>query len=609
MAKVRETHKSNAPMVLESPNPNSSRIFIEYEGHDKSTLAPVFGSHVYPSRGRTPVSGAAQNLGSNYYRPTSSDGYAVRSGDGSTTMSLTKETAYSPQTTYSTGNNVHSNVGYMHLLSLDPEITSSPVRRLTDGSRTLDIWLNRQYHWSTVRMSSWLNSTSDWDEQQADFEFTVNRPNSGVMNWLVWPAAWESGTDYVSFIAEYSNQVSSVNNLPYCQVARLKYDDMSTSTVSYSTARQYYTIQFVGKSEISGKAIYLYNSRLNDYSQYITMHNALSNNTTDLNTFLSVPLIDSDGSSAGGERATTTIGSIVKFGSKWFDDPTASGTVGFYLPYFDENFNYHPFWIQWDKTADTFTRNDDVVISGDQSTTHLSNISGSPGASSGFATICVNETFENAGNRYLSLFTVTGLHQAHDASPESRTFLSYSVNPTNPKALTYHSKITIPETPKNVVFLNDSKTLLGVIGATAFYVYAWDNVNGWTLTSTIAEAFTSVGRDSTDRIWATSVNSADEYGDLHILSSSIPIRITIAAASSTYNYTGSNINSTINVSAYNIDGERLATNVDLTIEGNTMTFSGGALTTTVTTSASGETSVPIIITAAGFSEILTSVSL
>ena len=99
-----------------------------------------------------------------------------------------------------------------------------------------------------------------------------------------------------------------------------------------------------------------------------------------------------------------------------------------------------------------------------------------------------------------------------------------------PTALTHHSTVTIPETAKQAVFLNDTKTLLGVFGVDAFYIYNWDNTNGWTLTTTLAEKAFAVGRDSTDRIWMVAGGRDNGYADIHVITPTIPVRITITPA-------------------------------------------------------------------------------
>ena len=148
-----------------------------------------------------------------------------------------------------------------------------------------------------------------------------------------------------------------------------------------------------------------------------------------------------------------------------------------------------------------------------------------------------------------------------------------------------------------------------MFGVDAFYIYNWDNTNGWTLTTTLAEKAFAVGRDSTDRIWMVAGGNDSGYADIHVITPTVPVRITITPAQSSYNHTGSDINSTVDVSAYNIAGERIATNVELSIDGSTMTFSGGATTATVTTSTSAETSVNIVVTGAGLSDIVANVSI
>jgi hypothetical protein len=148
---------------------------------------------------------------------------------------------------------------------------------------------------------------------------------------------------------------------------------------------------------------------------------------------------------------------------------------------------------------------------------------------------------------------------------------------------------------------------MGVFLENSFLIYTWSDINGWELTSTITEKFHMVGRDSTDRIWAVSSAGEGYTAEYHVLTPTIPTRITIEPASSSYDYQGSNINSTVNISAYNINNERIAVDVALSIDGSTMTFGDGGTTATVTTSTTGETSQAIIITGAGLSDIIANV--
>jgi len=201
-----------------------------------------------------------------------------------------------------------------------------------------------------------------------------------------------------------------------------------------------------------------------------------------------------------------------------------------------------------------------------------------------------------------------GQYQVHDSVPQARTILTYAVDAADPKSLTHHSAVTIPATIRNMVFLNDARTMMGCIGENAIYILNWNNVDGWVLTTTYTGKFTGLGRDTTDRIWATEVSGDDSYASIHIITPSIPVKISITPAETSYNYTGSDINTTINIGAYNSNGDRIAVGVSLSIDGTTMNFNGSS-TATVTTSASADVSQAVTITGAGLSDIIASVQI
>lgn len=615
MAKVRDTTKGwgteneGTTMVIESPNPNHTRIWIEGDGHDKTTLAPIFGSFMHLRKDMDKNQARQyQNSPNRYYAVDNT--MTFRSGCGPNTMALTKSTTYSPQTTFTYQNSRHNNVDYWPMLSMDPTVISSPMRRVTNPSTNLsvDFWLNMTNWYNWYRVMAWYNTNGEWDQYQPTHEHIYDgNGGNGEIYHPIMPTVWEAGTDWVSLITKQTRYDGYVAR-PTWGIGRNKGAEFTTTNHNYNTTqRTPYVIQFCGKSDVDGKAIYLYNNQDNDYQQYVTKHNADSNNTTDLHYFSAAP--SAAGTNAGGARGTNVISKVAKYSSSFFDDPTSAGNTCAYIPYFDTNLDYHPFLLQWDKTSDTFTRSSDITITGNTSSSYITNMRGDVGDLTGHALTGWNETFEYSGSRYLTLMMLTGHHQENDQNAQGRTFITYTMNPTDPKQLTFHSTTTIPKTPKAAVFLNDAKTLLGVICYAATYFYTWNNTTGWDLASTVNENITSLGRDSTDRIWATAVGTEGNYGDLHILTPSLPIKVEITPASSSYNYTGSNINSTVGISAYNIAGARIATTIDLSIEGSTMTFSGGATTTSITTSTSADTNVSIIITGAGVSDIVADVSI
>jgi len=75
---------------------------------------------------------------------------------------------------------------------------------------------------------------------------------------------------------------------------------------------------------------------------------------------------------------------------------------------------------------------------------------------------------------------------------------------------------------------------------------------------------------------------------------------------SSYNYQGSDISTYANVSAYNVDNDRIVANVKLVLEGS-IYFTDGSQNKTITTSSSGETQVNMTIKGSSYTRVLASV--
>ena len=86
---------------------------------------------------------------------------------------------------------------------------------------------------------------------------------------------------------------------------------------------------------------------------------------------------------------------------------------------------------------------------------------------------------------------------------------------------------------------------------------------------------------------------------------STPVTVDFAGnvTTDTVSYTGSNIDKTLTVVAYNLFGKRIAASVNLIITGTDMQFDNGTQNKTITTSASGTVSETVTITGAGTSRI------
>ena len=323
--------------------------------------------------------------------------------------------------------------------------------------------------------------------------------------------------------------------------------------------------------------------------------------------------ISASGTNAGGSRMAGSLHPATC--SSWFTDPRvgAGTTKCWYYPYFDSNRNFHPLVYTWNQTNDSFSRETDITITGDLSSVHA-NMSGlyadSTSTSVYISWNMACHTFVSDGNRYVMFINIDGRDQ-YVGTPGPRTSVIYLVDPTNPKNLTYHSKITWPDTPKNFVFLNETQTLMGMFFQNVFKVYAWNNTSGWNETVSVNSLVTACGRDADSRIWyvQSSDSQAATQPELHILTPSLPITINIDPEFESYDYAGTPINSFINVSAYNASGNRIVASVKLVINGGSMTFSDSTTVKTITTLDDDDFQQNIIITGAGFSNITASVEI
>lgn len=315
------------------------------------------------------------------------------------------------------------------------------------------------------------------------------------------------------------------------------------------------------------------------------------------------------GTNQGGYRDTTFGTYIPKFGSKTFTDLSTSSTMGFYMPFVDTKGGFHPLYYRWNQLTDNFTRVTDITMvyptDSQGSIWSPDTISlNSYDVNYGMQRLWATETFMSSGTQYLILMQLHGAGGLFDTNPTMRTFPTYSIDTSTYKTLTYTGKIEVPATPKNIVWLNDERTILGIFCHANFYIYTFSSNTGWTQTGNYPFQFNAVGRDNLGRIWAQDTGAG--WGRLHLLTLNVPITISVTSTASNYYFAGTAVSTNITVNAYNYSGSRIATAVKLVIDGGSMTFAGSNLTITVTTSASADTLVPVTITGGGVSNVIAS---
>lgn len=171
-------------------------------------------------------------------------------------------------------------------------------------------------------------------------------------------------------------------------------------------------------------------------------------------------------------------------------------------------------------------------------------------------------------------------------------------------------------------FLTDSDTTLNVIDSNGLSFYSL-TPNGWVNTSRETGVFTSMALDSFGRLWAAKISNRDytqwdqPYSvynrpfydpklELHIIPRTTAITTTVSFQNVNQEYNGVDINNTLLVNAYDNLGQRIQTQVLLSIEGPNMVFQAGGTQLTTTTSAIQDTSVRVVITGPGYVNVTAS---
>jgi len=157
-------------------------------------------------------------------------------------------------------------------------------------------------------------------------------------------------------------------------------------------------------------------------------------------------------------------------------------------------------------------------------------------------------------------------------------------------------------------------TQQGLYGAADIhYVYQWnESTKRFSVVSSITGNITAIGNTHEGDIY--SIQMQRGYGhEIHAHSITIPDTVEVVAASDQYEYSGTPINSTVEISAYNYLSNRVAATVNLEIVGEGVVFTNGAATNggrtlTVTTSAGSAITENITISSSTFVKIRASIS-
>jgi len=208
--------------------------------------------------------------------------------------------------------------------------------------------------------------------------------------------------------------------------------------------------------------------------------------------------------------------------------------------------------------------------------------------------------------RYLIAFNMSPFN--YDETNKSfYTSLVFEVSSSNTAALTYRSSRLIyndlgGET-RAVMGMNDDNTRFLAVGTYNAAVYTFNTSSkALSLAQVIPGEWRHFGTDTYGRLWLT--NYAH---DLYCFTLDSPVKINVTATTSSYNYTGTSLSSSVDVEARNYLGSYISVSTRLTIEGNSAVFTSNGLgILDVTTSSSGSLNVPITINNGGFTRVIAS---
>lgn len=620
MAKIKQSTKHvNSHLVLEDPRPSSSALYILGDAHDFNSLSPIFAKSI-----STKISGhQGSHLGAHQTSfPTSASGAA---GYPQCALMLTKGSTAVHQTT-ANGNDRFVNLDLQWAASLDPQYTPTGSSLLSNNITSGILFYN---HINTGVCVGANITYIGLSSQQELYDAVPSNQYDGSFR-----LDSASGVDALTSIIPYVDPTSS--RIPVIARNEPNRADYSAATITFSPGylgpwptlstqltRSSLLLsgwwgQFIGISS-TGTIIYLVGNAGNDNQQNIVSYNINNNSTAYYNQFSAIRA--AFGGAAGGTRNTATgIRTQIKLASTLFQDPMDPAFQSFYYPYFDVNNNFQPYYFQWNPVTDQFVRNENVAVVADTVSNNFYATSGSlndltagAGVYSNWAAAVFCETFTftqgQTTTRYLTLGAINGRYAVHDDVGIKRTFITFRIDSTDPKKLIYHSQFTTASTPRNIVWLNDSKTLLGVFLFNSFKIYNFIPAEGWVEAQTINQQFWAVGRDRIDRIWGAANASNSNFTDLHLITPALPVTIRIVPENTTYNYQGVTINTFVQVEAINVQGNRIEADITLVIDGPTFAFADDSKSQVVRTSASGSISVPIKITDSGFSQIIASVTI
>lgn len=608
MAKVHKfAGETDQPVVMEDPRAGNDGWWIFGVRHDKTSLTPQYDKKMN------------WTVGSGWTNWHGSNSTGANTDVAQNQLLLKKMTTHVNEwnTTGQGQYNVPNDSAWRWMdETMESEVSFSTWTEHDDGggNKRLSMW--NSSHSNIVNLDGYTQNLLD--SQNLD-EVRLSSDADPTWNYLRNPMSHPSWTNggYIYAMAQFDGGGSYYNYPSYMFLtAGSGWPNSYGSAWTYTPSGfgTYWGVQVLGNSQVDGMPLLC-----GTYAQGGTNGNSLKIVKATLGstqpTWTQMAHLENVQTTAAGTHQGGYNLNNEEFWhtcSKTFTDPRDAGKKAFYKGYWDSYGDFHPMVVTWNLADDTFAIETDISITGDKSTAHVALQSSTFDTGSVRCNLAHTETWVSNSQRYVAYFPIDGrINTTSESDPAMKTVIVYSVDAANPKALTYHSKLDYGQVARNMIWLNDSRTMMGVWFKTSFKIYVWNDSTGWGETSTISKVVTAVGRDSLDRIWYCQEDGevGSNLPELHLLTPTLPVTVSITPENTSYSYAGSNINTFVNVSAINASGARIATSVKLVIEGSSMTFSDSTTTKTVTTLTTGDLQVDTIITGAGFTNVTASIEI
>lgn len=314
-----------------------------------------------------------------------------------------------------------------------------------------------------------------------------------------------------------------------------------------------------------------------------------------------------------------------------FKKTTAQRKV-FYSSHFNASGILSPKRIVWHKDSNRFFYNDCTVT---YPGTDTYSTYSAPPANNNFSTGLSNNwwikghVFKHESVDYITFCTsekcIHNYTGERWTTAERRTWITYSIGSGyDDDQLTFHSAITWPaieDFPRSWVPTNHPGNQMMVFQTGKYSLLNFETLSGWAVSHSEQLDIRAYGQDSTGRIWgitrgtalatqtgATANNASNVgYNSIYILDPGLGYKITIEMASPSYDYLGTTINTSCQVSIKDDSDAYFENNLKLIIIGDSMKFnSNNQKTIDILTSNSGPVTVNIDIISSGVSYITAS---